>query len=176
MSQYDREKNEMSNQEECKRLLRIIMKMTHPDNYYSVRQSIPKGVEVYLSLLRNNAVQACENNDIFTLTQIISELNGETEPKREYNNQTSSRQQNTNSKTADNKSTATTLTEYFKQSGLEVIDKRKKGGALWVIGDKESIGHIVDRAISLYKVKGYYSKGGRTTKYRPAWWTTSDDK
>ena len=55
--------------------------------------------------------------------------------------------------------------------GLEVIDKRYKGGALWVIGTEEEIGDIIDEAVDRFNVYGNYCNGGKTTKYRPAWWT-----
>ena len=57
---------------------------------------------------------------------------------------------------------------------LEVIDKRSKGGALWVIGSKKEIGAIIDQTTKLFKVQGNYSNGGRASKYKPAWWISSD--
>ncbi len=60
--------------------------------------------------------------------------------------------------------------DYLEARGIEFIDKRDKGGCLWIVGGSE----LEDLDI-LSKRQGIvlnYSKaGGRTTKGRSAWWT-----
>lgn len=60
------------------------------------------------------------------------------------------------------------LVQYLQEKGLEVIDKRKSGGALWVVGGWE----LNEVLFPLKEYKVYFrftKKGGRSTKHRPAW-------
>ncbi len=63
---------------------------------------------------------------------------------------------------------------YFVGHGLEVIDKRPKGGSLWVIGDQE-----LNQIMKEVSKKGYrftYSaKGGKTTKNRAGWFCNTKE-
>jgi hypothetical protein len=61
------------------------------------------------------------------------------------------------------------LTEYLTNKKLEIIDNRKLGGALWIVGGWE----LNEILFPLKKLKIYFrftSKGGRATKKRPAWY------
>lgn len=61
------------------------------------------------------------------------------------------------------------LCKFVSNLGYTVIDKRDKGGALWVIGDKK-IGKQINN--NPYGIRFSFSPtGGRTTKYQSAWWT-----
>ena len=62
------------------------------------------------------------------------------------------------------------LKEYFEDKGLEVVDLRKSGGCLWVVGDAKSIGKYVKEAGKLYGAFGSYAKGSKIGK-RVGWWT-----
>lgn len=64
-----------------------------------------------------------------------------------------------------------TLKKFFEDKGLEVIDKRAAGGALWVVGDKEKLTPIVKEAGKLFGAYGNFSSGGRAVKNRPSWFT-----
>jgi hypothetical protein len=60
------------------------------------------------------------------------------------------------------------LVGYLTEKGLEIIDKRKVGGALWVVGGWE----LNEVLFPLKEHKIYFrftKKGGRSTKNRPAW-------
>ncbi|MDP2729714.1 MAG: DUF2791 family P-loop domain-containing protein, partial [Dehalococcoidales bacterium] len=62
------------------------------------------------------------------------------------------------------------LVERLRSRGLEVIDKRPSGGALWVIGGLELMSllkQLGDQGVSFKFASG----GGQATKERPAWWT-----
>ncbi|MGG2028728.1 AAA domain-containing protein [Gottfriedia sp. S16(2024)] len=62
------------------------------------------------------------------------------------------------------------LIEYFSNNGFEVIDKREKGGSLWIVGGDEIKPYI--NQLQKKKVKFSYSqKGGKATKNRPSWFT-----
>lgn len=62
------------------------------------------------------------------------------------------------------------LVEQLRNRGLEVIDNRQLGGALWVIGGIELMTLL--KQFSDYGVTFKFAyKGGQTTKDRPAWWT-----
>lgn len=63
------------------------------------------------------------------------------------------------------------LTDFLRTKGLEVIDKRPKGGALWVVGDK-SIDPILKETRQKFGALWTFSqKGGTATKHRSGWFT-----
>lgn len=65
------------------------------------------------------------------------------------------------------------LLTYLTSLGLEVVDRRDKGGALWVIGDEQKLKSIMqDLQSKGYEFK-YLEQGGRASKHRPAWWIKS---
>ena len=65
------------------------------------------------------------------------------------------------------------LTDFLKGKGLEVIDKRGNGGALWVVGDK-SIDPILKEARKQFgSLWTFSAKGGYATKHRSGWFTKS---
>ena len=65
------------------------------------------------------------------------------------------------------------LVDYLKGKGLEVIDKRGNGGALWVVGDK-SIDPILKEARKQFgSLWTFSAKGGHDTKNRSGWLTKS---
>lgn len=61
------------------------------------------------------------------------------------------------------------LFKLLKEKDIEHIDKREKGGALWIVG-----GHELDEIISACEEMGYkflYSeKGGKATKHQAGWY------
>ena len=66
-----------------------------------------------------------------------------------------------------------TLTDFLKGKGLEVIDKRGNGGALWVVGDK-NIDPILKETRQLFgSLWTFSAKGGHATKHRSGWFTKS---
>ena len=69
--------------------------------------------------------------------------------------------------------TTGSLANFMRTKGLEVIDKRDKGGALWVVGDK-GLDSILKESRSKFGALWTYSeKGGGATKHRSAWFTKS---
>lgn len=72
-------------------------------------------------------------------------------------------------KTTD-QTTSGGLKEYFEDQGLEVVDLRKSGGCLWVVGDSKSIGKHVKEAGKLFGAFGSYAKGSKIGN-RVGWWT-----
>ncbi len=66
-----------------------------------------------------------------------------------------------------------TLVRYFTESGFEVIDKRDRGGALWVVGTRKQLEDTVNEAESIFSVEGTYCDGGRAVGYRKSWFTRS---
>lgn len=63
------------------------------------------------------------------------------------------------------------LASYLKEKGLEVIDKRAKGGALWVIGDKSIYPSLADTKEKYGALWMFSEKGGNASKHRPAWFS-----
>ena len=61
------------------------------------------------------------------------------------------------------------LYSLLKEKGIEFIDKREKGGALWIVG-----GHELDSVMTACGELGYRfyfsEKGGRITKSQPGWY------
>ena len=64
-----------------------------------------------------------------------------------------------------------TLVDYFKSKGLEVIDKRSHGGALWVVGDQAKLNPYLKEARSLYGAVGSFTDKGKASGYRMSWFT-----
>lgn len=65
------------------------------------------------------------------------------------------------------------LVAFLKSKGIEAIDKRDKGGALWIVGDK-SLDPIVQETKKLFGAMWIYkAEGGMATKHRPSWYTKS---
>lgn len=62
------------------------------------------------------------------------------------------------------------LKEFFESKGLKVVDKREKGGCLWVMGSEEEIGSIVKEACRTYHIGGNYGVG-RSTDKKVGWFT-----
>ena len=64
------------------------------------------------------------------------------------------------------------LKDFFEAAGLKTVDMRSKGGALWVVGSKEKIGKIVDKAVEKYNASGAYTVG-KAIGYVEGWYTKS---
>lgn len=65
------------------------------------------------------------------------------------------------------------LVTYFENHGFEVVDKRKAGGCLWIIGEKAKLDPYVAHAKELFSIiDGGYAKG-RATGGRHGWYTSS---
>ena len=80
-------------------------------------------------------------------------------------------QQSLNKSSANENTSTTGLVGYLKSKGLDVIDKRDKGGALWVVGGKE-LDAVIKETRKLYGALWTFSRnGGRATKNRTSWFT-----
>jgi hypothetical protein len=65
------------------------------------------------------------------------------------------------------------LVTFLKSKGIEVIDKRDKGGALWMVGDK-SLDPIVQETKRKFGALWIFkAEGGMATERRPSWYTKS---
>ncbi|GGD99935.1 AAA domain-containing protein [Paenibacillus nasutitermitis] len=62
------------------------------------------------------------------------------------------------------------LLSFLKQHNLQFIDKRSKGGALWVIGGQE-IKSMLKPLISQGIKFSYLPKGSQSTNHKPGWFT-----
>lgn len=65
---------------------------------------------------------------------------------------------------------ANSLVGYFKENGLEVIDKRGSGGCLWAIGDEKELKLYTDEAKSKFGAYGNFG-AGKATSQRRGWFT-----
>lgn len=67
------------------------------------------------------------------------------------------------------------LFKLLKEKDIEYIDKRDKGGALWVVG-----GHELDEVMSACAELGYKflfsEKGGKVTKHQAGWYLRGNKK
>jgi DNA topoisomerase-3 len=61
------------------------------------------------------------------------------------------------------------LLRLLAAEGVEAIDRRAAGGALWVVGGPE-LGELMARLAGRNFHFVFAGKGGRATKHRPAWW------
>jgi TATA-binding protein-associated factor len=67
----------------------------------------------------------------------------------------------------------TDLASFFREFDLEVIDKRSKGGCLWVIGDEQDLEEYIEFAEKEYGVTGGFASG-KATGGRVGWYTRSN--
>ena len=68
---------------------------------------------------------------------------------------------------------ASSLVAYFESNGIDIVDKRKAGGCLWIIGEKEHLRPYVEKAKELFSITdGGYAKG-RAIGGRCGWYTSS---
>lgn len=54
--------------------------------------------------------------------------------------------------------------------GIQYVDKRTKGGSLWIIGGRE-LSEVVAKAKVIGYTFHFKKEGGRATKNKPGWWT-----
>ncbi|WML53328.1 AAA domain-containing protein [Neobacillus sp. PS3-12] len=66
------------------------------------------------------------------------------------------------------------LEKYLIANGFEVVDKRDKGGALWLIGGEE-LSPIISELREYHIPFTFAYNGSKTTDKRPAWYTTYQD-
>ncbi len=67
-----------------------------------------------------------------------------------------------------------TLMGLLQEAGVEVIDKRKNGGSLWIIGGW-NLKSLTQRCREIGVNFHYKKGGGKATKGRDAWWTSDKD-
>ena len=60
--------------------------------------------------------------------------------------------------------------QFFEENGLKVIDRRAEDGRLWVIGEKDAIRNIVNKAISKFGISGKYMMS-KDIGFKNAWCT-----
>ena len=63
--------------------------------------------------------------------------------------------------------------EVIKKSGLEYVDKRPKGGSLWIVAGETEGKPVTDQCQKLGVRFKFHATGGRASKYRPAWYSTT---
>jgi hypothetical protein len=59
----------------------------------------------------------------------------------------------------------------IKKSGFEYVDKRPKGGSLWIIAGKTEGKKIVDLCKKVGVEFEFTATGGRASKGQPAWYS-----
>lgn len=62
------------------------------------------------------------------------------------------------------------LVGFLKEKGLEVVDKREAGGALWVVGGQE-LAPVMEQLKAQGIAFTFSQNGGRASKHRPAWFS-----
>lgn len=67
-------------------------------------------------------------------------------------------------------SESTDILWFLNNSGIQYVDKRTKGGGLWIIGGRELSG-VVAKAKDIGYTFHFKKEGGRATKNKPGWWT-----
>lgn len=65
------------------------------------------------------------------------------------------------------------IRDFFKNSGFEVIDNRRNGGRLWIIGEKKDIRDTVNLAITQFGISGKYASS-KETNFKNGWYTKTD--
>ncbi len=73
----------------------------------------------------------------------------------------------------NNNSGNSAVRDFFKNSGFEVIDNRRNGGRLWIIGEKKDIRDTVNSAITQFGISGKYASS-KETNLKNGWYTKTD--
>ncbi len=69
----------------------------------------------------------------------------------------------------DVKSDDEDIIELLRDNGIRYIDKRSKGGRLWIVGGKELV-EFVKKAKTMGYIFQFKKEGGRATRNQPGWW------
>ena len=72
-----------------------------------------------------------------------------------------------------NNSGNSAVRDFFKNSGFEVIDNRRNGGRLWIIGEKKDIRDTVNLAITQFGISGKYASS-KETNFKNGWYTKTN--
>lgn len=65
---------------------------------------------------------------------------------------------------------ASDLVPFLKSKGLETVDKRPQGGALWVVGGREELASLMAELAKKGHRFVFTANGGRASKHRPSWY------
>lgn len=68
------------------------------------------------------------------------------------------------------KSASNNVIALIKAAGIEYIDKRSKGGALWIIGNRDELADLVKKCYKIGVCFTFKAGGGKATKNRDGWW------
>ncbi|MBR0455098.1 MAG: DNA topoisomerase 3 [Firmicutes bacterium] len=60
----------------------------------------------------------------------------------------------------------------IQESGFPFVDKREKGGSLWIIADKEESRELIKRCAEMGVGFAYSRNGSRSTDHKPGWYST----
>ena len=63
-----------------------------------------------------------------------------------------------------------TVKEFFESVNMKVIDSRKETGYLWIIGKREEIEKIVNKAVEKFGITGAYG-AGKGSGFKEGWYT-----
>jgi hypothetical protein len=67
------------------------------------------------------------------------------------------------------------LIQSIEERDMEYVDKRARGGALWIVGDL-TLEPSIRQIESEHNIKFQFApRGGRASRRRPAWWVRSAD-
>jgi hypothetical protein len=61
------------------------------------------------------------------------------------------------------------IIDFLNRAGVAYVDKRKKGGNLWLIGGKE-LSDVAEQARTLGHTFTFRADGGQATHHKPGWW------
>ncbi len=71
----------------------------------------------------------------------------------------------------EKESTSKDVIDIIKESGFEYIDKRSKGGSLWIVAGEEEGKTLIDKCEKAGESFAFAPNGGRASKHRPAWYS-----
>lgn len=86
---------------------------------------------------------------------------------------TSNRQVHGKHISSSNNSVNSVVRDFFKNSGFEVIDNRRNGGRLWIIGEKKDIRDTVNSAITQFGISGKYASS-KEINFKNGWYTKTN--
>ncbi|WP_027088202.1 AAA domain-containing protein [Cohnella panacarvi] len=149
------------------RELHNLLEMSHGDNE-SLKKLIVQRAEEIRSEWEDNQDEITIG-DRGSRTRKTKYANVGEEPTSFKVEPTESQQQTIDIK-MDQPSAPFELLSYLKEKDLKFIDNRNKGGALWVVGDREIWSTLGPLAKQGFKFS-YLPKGSQTTKNKPGWYT-----
>ena len=118
-----------------------------------------------------NSLPETNTNSIFSETAIKKLGDNENNTHNGLKETRKDHEQSTVPPLLNKKSDTNDAISLIKAAEIEYIDKRSKGGALWIIGNRDELAKFVKKCHEIGVYFTFKAGGGKATKNRDGWWT-----